>query len=253
MQFAHALVNSNAFICKAVIAVCAALDLFQFHRHRGNLFQYAPKILVLLNAAGQCIYRKIGDLFAVGLAHIKDAYHLKGRDLDFLLLHDGLTVSTDHRLPGIRVDLFRFFLYGVRCRGKDFYAFFSALYMTLKVIAPLAKACNKGGVRLLHQNQQRIVQTVIMELGHGFQIGLIAFTFKQLPHTGFQPFRHFLYFALGVLGSQLKGSCFKITHAFAPFKKIGVGTIPKGQIPADLHGEKRGFVGSVATLPMLAA
>ena len=253
MQFAHALVNSNAFICKAVIAVCAALDLFQFHRHRGNLFQYAPKILVLLNAAGQCIYRKIGNLFAVGLAHIKDAYHLKGRYLDFPLLHDGFSVSTDHRLPGIRVDLFRFFLYGVRCRGKDFYAFFSALYMTLKVIAPLAKACNKGGVRLLHQNQQRIVQTVIMELGHGFQIGLIAFTFKQLPHTGFQPFRHFLYFALGVLGSQLKGSCFKITHAFAPFKKIGVGTIPKGQIPADLHGEKRGLVGSVATLPMLAA
>ena len=70
-----------------------------------------------------------------------------------------------------------------------------------------------------------------MELGHGFQIGLIAFTFKQLPHTGFQPLRHFLYLALGVLGSQLKGSCFKITHAFAPFKNIGVWEYPKRTNP----------------------
>ena len=74
--------------------------------------------------------------------------------------------------------------------------------MAFKFVAPLSVACDKGCVRLLHDDQQRIVQAVIVEAGHGFQIIQIPFTFKNLLYALFQMLGDLLDPALCVGGGQ---------------------------------------------------
>ena len=217
LQFAFALVQRNALVLQMVIAVCAAFNLLKADGDRRGQFQRPKKIFVLLNAARQPVGGNIRDLLALGLAHIKNGHHLKGRDFDFLLLHNGLAVRAHHRPPGVLVYLFNLFFDGIGCGSKDFNALFSALNMTLKLVPPLAVACHKGSVGLLHHNQQRIIQTVIMELGHRFQIILVAFTLKQVFHALLQMLGDLLDLARCVGGGQLNRSCFKLAHARAPF------------------------------------
>ena len=122
LQLAFALIERNALLCIMVIAVCAAADPFKTNRDRRSLLQCLEKVLVLLDAARQRIHGNVRDLLAVGLAHIKDAYHLKGGDSDFFLLGDGLAVLTDYGLT-VRVKFFLLLFDFIVRRGKDFNAF----------------------------------------------------------------------------------------------------------------------------------
>ena len=84
--------------------------------------------------------------------------------MDFLCFRDGLPVFADHRLSRLRVFLLYLLPDFIRRRDKYAYAFFPAHYVPSKVIFPCVKSGDKGSVGLLHGDQQRIVEAVIMEL-----------------------------------------------------------------------------------------
>ena len=202
LQLAHAVVNGNALFCKVIIAVCAAVDFFKRHGNGRGQLQGSPKILILFHIARERVHGNVGKLLALGLAHIEYRHHLERRNRHLLLLRDGLTVCADDGLPGVRVS-FRHILFDfIRCGRKDFDALFAGFDMAFKFVTPLSVACDKGCVRLLHDDQQRIVQAVIVEAGHGFQIIPIPLTFKNLLYALFQMLGDFLDSALCVGGVQ---------------------------------------------------
>ena len=198
LQFTHALVNGNPLIFQMVVAVCAALNVLKCYRHRRRLFQRGEKILILFHTAGQLGHGNVRDFLALGLAYVKNCDDAKGWDFNFLFLGDGLAVCADHRLLGSRVNFLHLLFHSVGGRGQYLDAFFAFLHMALKVVPPLAKTGNQRGVRLLHGDQQRIVEAVIMELGHRRKIGFVLFTFKKGLYSGFQTVSD-LFHALGIV------------------------------------------------------
>ena len=68
LQLAHALVNGNALVLQMVVPVCAAFDFLKGDGDGRSLLQSLEKILVLLYAARQRVYRNVRDLPALGLA-----------------------------------------------------------------------------------------------------------------------------------------------------------------------------------------
>ena len=198
LQFTHALVNGNPLFFQMVVAVCAALDVLKGNRHRRRLFQRGEKILILFHAAGQLGHGNVRDFLALGLAHVKDCDDAKGRDFNFPFLGNGLAVCADHRLLSSRVDFLHLLFHLVGGRGQYLDAFFAFFHMALKVVPPLTKTGNQRGVRLLHGDQQRIVEAVIMELGHRREIGFVLFTFKKGLYSGFQTVSD-LFHALGIV------------------------------------------------------
>ena len=198
LQLTHALVNGNPLFFQMVITVCASLDVLKGNRNRRCLFQRGEKILILFHTAGQLRHGNVRYFLALGLAHIKNCDDAKGRDFNFLFLGDGLAVCADHRLLSSRVDFLHLLFHFIRGRCQYLDAFFTFLHMALKVVSPLAKTGNQRGVRLLHGNQQRIVEAVIMELGHRREIGFVLFTFKKGLYSGFQTVSD-LFHALGIV------------------------------------------------------
>ena len=83
--------------------------------------------------------------------------------MDFLCFGDGLPVLAYYRFSCLRVFLFYLLPDFVRRRGKYAYAFLPAHYVPAKVIFPCVKSGDKGSVGLLHGDQQRIVEAVIVE------------------------------------------------------------------------------------------
>ena len=157
LQLAHAVVNGNALFCKVIIAVCAAVDFFKRHRNGRGQLQGSPKIFILFHIARERVHGNVGKFLALGLAHIEYRHHLERWNRHLLLLRDGLTVCADHRLPGVRVS-FRHILFDFIGRGrKNLDALFAGFDMAFKFVTPLSVACDKGCVRLLHDDQQRIV------------------------------------------------------------------------------------------------
>ena len=164
LKLAHALVNGNALVLQVVIAMCAALDFLKSNRDRGSLFKGSENVLETLHVPGQHIYGNIGDFLSLGLRYVKDRYHLKGGDCDFLFLGYGLSVFADNGFLCLRVDFLHFPLDFERGRGKDFDTLLSFHHVSSKVIFPCGKSGDKGSVGLLHGDQQRIVKAVIMKL-----------------------------------------------------------------------------------------
>ena len=198
LQFTHALVNGNTLFFQMVVAVYAALDVLKGNRNRRCLFQRGKKILILFHAAGQFGHGNVWDFLALGLAHVKDCDDAKGRDFNFPFLGNGLAVCADYRLLGSRVDFLQLLFHFIRGWGQYLDAFFAFLHMAFKVVPPLAKTGNQRGVRLLHGDQQRIVEAVIMELGHRREIGFVLFTFKKGLYSGFQTVSDFFH-TLGIV------------------------------------------------------
>ena len=163
LKLAHSLVNGNPLFLQVVVAVCAALDFLKTDRNKGSLFKGCENVLETLHVPGQHIHGKVWDFLSLGLRHVKDRYHLKGRYCDFFFLRYRLSVCTDYRLLCRRIDFFHFLLDFERGRCKDFDTLFAFHHISLKVIFPCVKACDKGSVWLLHGDQQRIVKAVIME------------------------------------------------------------------------------------------
>ena len=164
MQLAHALIKGNTLVLQVVVPVCAALDFLKSNGNRGSLFKGSENVLVMLHISGQHIYGNVGDFLALGLRYIKDRYHLKGGDCDFLFFGYGLSVLTNNDFLCLRVDFLHFFFNLEWRRGKDFDTLLSFHHVSSKVIFPCGKSSDKGSVGLLHGDQQRIVKAVIMKL-----------------------------------------------------------------------------------------
>ena len=164
MQLAHALIKGNTLVLQVVVTMCAALDFFKADRNRRSLFKGSENVLVMLHVPGQHIYGNVGDFLSLGLRYVKDRYHLKGGDCDFLFLGYGLSVLADKGFSRLRVDFLQFLPNFERGRGKDFDTLLSFHHVSSKVIFPCGKSGDKGSVGLLHGDQQRIVKAVIMKL-----------------------------------------------------------------------------------------
>ena len=155
------------------IAVCAALDVLQPDRHRGDLLQRLEKILIVLHAAGQFIHCDRWQRFALGLADIEHGHHLEGRNLHRLFFRQRLSVLAQNRLA-LFVQLFHLLLDLVRRRSKDFNALFALFYGAVECAFPLVEACHQ--LPALHGDQQGVIEAVIVEFCHRGEVGFIAVT-----------------------------------------------------------------------------
>ena len=104
---------------------------------------------------------------------------------------DRLTVIPDHRLFGHRVDLFNLLFLTDGCRCDDLDSFFPTFYMAVKFLLPCLIPRYQCCFRFLHSDQQCIIKTVIMELGHGIQIFCISLRSKDFFYSLLQPFQYF--------------------------------------------------------------
>ena len=163
MQLAHALIKGNTLVLQVVVTMCAALDFFKADRNRRSLFKGSENVLVMLHVPGQHIYGNVGDCLSLGLRYVKDRYHLKGGDCDFLFLGYGLSVLADYGLLRVRVDFLHFLFDFIGRRGNDFNSFLPFYHVSPKIIFPCGKARNKGSVRLLHGDKDGVSEAVIME------------------------------------------------------------------------------------------
>ena len=102
------------------------------------------------------------------------------------------------------------------------------LYLPAEVLLPGSVSGNQGGIRLLHGDQDRIIQGIIVELGERLQIVLESFTLKQRLDTGFQ--------LVGDLLDLIKlggiGFIFLFRHGEPPFRFSAFGRSGLSDHPA---------------------
>lgn len=136
LQFAHALVNGNAFVLLVVVTLCAASYFFKTYRDGGSLLCCLKEIGVLFHVPGQLVNADSGKLLSLGLRYVKDGNNLERRDGYFCFLLDGITVFVGHGLLGLGVDFVNFLFDFVRGRGKYLDTFRLAYHLPPVVFFP---------------------------------------------------------------------------------------------------------------------
>ena len=187
LHLAHAFLNGDAPVFQMVIALGAAGNVLKCDGNGGFLPKCFKESSVVLHAAGQFIHHDVGQLFSLGLGDIKDADHLKGGTHNLHCFGDGVSVCVQHGLLGLGIDLLHLHIRLVGRGGKDADAFLALHHMAVKVALPCRVPCNQGGFRLLHGDEQRVVEGVVIKLGHGAQIFLEPLGFKEFLDALFQP------------------------------------------------------------------
>ena len=76
--------------------------------------------------------------------------------------------------------------------GENLNASFSLFHMTAKLIFPLVKPGNQGGVGALGVDQHDIVQRILMEPAHGGKVLPVSVTFKKFHDALFDTGCYFL-------------------------------------------------------------
>ena len=184
LQLTHVLLYGDPLFRQVVVAVRTTGDVLKGHRHGGSLFQRLEEVLVLLHISGQLVHTDRGQGFALGLAHVKDRHDLERRNLCFLYFGQRLAVFVHDRLA-LFVQLRHFLFHLIGGGGQNLDAFLAPFHIAVKIVPPLVVACHK--LAALHGDQQRIVETVTVELRHRGEIGFVAFTLEKLLYAGFQP------------------------------------------------------------------
>ena len=191
LDFAHALLNGNAAFNRREESLCAARNILKGNGDGRLLLERIEERLVVFNRAFQLIDDNVRKLLAVRLGNIKDAYHLEGRTQNLDRLRDSLSICADYRFLRQRINLLTLFLCFVRCGCKNLDALFALHDLTVKVALPRGITGNIGCLRLLHRNEQRVVEGIVVELGHRAEIFLEPLGFKQLLDALFQLVRNF--------------------------------------------------------------
>ena len=191
LDFAHALLNGNAAFNRREESLCAARNVLKGNRNGRLLLERIEERLVVLDGAFQLIDDDVRKLLAIRLGNIKDTHHLEGRTQNLDRFRDSLSVCADHRLLRQRVNLLALFLRLVRRGCKNLDALFALHDLTVKVALPRGITGNVGCLRLLHRNEQRVVEGIVVELGHRAEIFLEALGFKKLLDALFQLVRNF--------------------------------------------------------------
>ena len=191
LDFAHALLNGNAAFNRREESLCTARNVLKGNRDGRFLLERIEERLVVFDGAFQLIDDDVRKLLAVRLGNIKDTHHLEGRTQNLNCFCDSLPICADHRLLGYGVNLFTLFLRLVRRGSKNLDALFALHDLTVKVALPRGITGNIGCLRLLHRNEQRVVEGIVVELGHRAEIFLEPLGFKKLLDALFQLVRDF--------------------------------------------------------------
>ena len=186
LDFAHALLNGNAAFNRRKESLCAARNIFKGNGDGRLLLERIEERLVVFDGAFQLIDDDVRKLLAVRLGNIKDTYHLEGRTQDLNRFRDSFPICADHGLLRHGVNLLTLFLCLVRRGRKNLDALFSLHDLTVKVALPRGITGNIGCLRLLHRNEQRVVEGIVVELGHRAEIFLEPLGFKKLLDALFQ-------------------------------------------------------------------
>ena len=191
LDFAHALLNGNAAFNRREESLCTARNVLKGNRDGRFLLERIEERLVVLDGAFQLIDDDVRKLLAVRLGNIKDTHHLEGRTQNLNCFCDSLPICADHRLLRRGVNLLTLFLRLVRRGCKNLDALFALHDLTVKVALPRGITGNIGCLRLLHRNEQRVVEGIVVELGHRAEIFLEPLGFKKLLDALFQLVRDF--------------------------------------------------------------
>ena len=191
LDFTHTLLNGNTAFNRREESLCAARNILKGNWDGRLLLERIEERLVVLDGAFQLIDDDVRKLLAVRLGNIKDTYHLEGRTQDLNRFRDSLPICADHRLLRHRINLLTLFLRLVRRGCKNLDALFALHDLTVKVALPRGITGNIGCLRLLHRNEQRVVEGIVVELGHRAEIFLEPLGFKQLLDALFQLVRNF--------------------------------------------------------------
>lgn len=98
-------------------------------------------------------------------------------------LHQGTCIKK--RGFSLWVEFLTFLLDFVRCWDNDFNAFLTFFTKREKAIPPFVKACNEGGIGLLHGDEYRVIDRVFVKASHGLKIFFIFVTLKRLLDNRF--------------------------------------------------------------------
>ena len=191
LDFAHALLNGNAAFNRREESLCTARNVLKGNRDGRFLLERIEERLVVFDGAFQLIDDDVRKLLAVRLGNIKDTHHLEGRTQNLNRFCDSLPICADHRLLRRGVNLLTLFLRLVRRGCKNLDALFALHDLTVKVALPRGITGNIGCLRLLHRNEQRVVEGIVVELGHRAEIFLEPLGFKKLLDALFQLVRDF--------------------------------------------------------------
>ena len=191
LDFAHALLNGNAAFNRREESLCTARNILKGNGDGRFLLERIEERLVVLDGAFQLIDNNVRKLLAVRLGNIKDTHHLKGRTQNLNCFCDSLPICADHWFLRRGVNLLTLFLRLVRRGRKNLDALFALHNLTVKVALPRGITGNIGCLRLLHRNEQRVVEGIVVELGHRAEIFLEPLGFKKLLDALFQLVRDF--------------------------------------------------------------
>ena len=204
LDFAHALLNGNAAFNRREESLCTARNVLKGNRDGRFLLERIEERLVVFDGAFQLIDDDVRKLLAVRLRNIEDAYHLEGRTQNLNRLRDSLPICADHRLLRYGINFLALFLRLVRRGCKNLDALFALHDLTVKVALPRGITGNIGCLRLLHRNEQRVVEGIVVELGHRAEVFLEPLGFKKLLDALFQLVRDFADLLCVFVFSHLK-------------------------------------------------
>ena len=191
LDITHIFLYRNIFFCLVIIAFCIPFHIHHADRYRRNTLQCLHECIIKLYTSGKLRHLQFCDRFSFCLADIKYCRYTKSWDNHFHNLCFWLSIFTNDWFLCIRVNLFNllFFSYWCRCNNLD--SFFPTFYMTVKFLLPCLIPCHQCCFWFLHGDQQRIIKTVIVELGHGIQIFGISLRSKDFFYSLLQTFRYF--------------------------------------------------------------
>ena len=190
LDFAHALLNGNAAFNRREESLCTARNVLKGNRDGRFLPERVEERLVVFDGAFQLIDDNVRKLLAVRLGDIEHAHHLEGRTQDLNRFRDSLPICADHRLLRRGVNLLTLFLHLVRRGCKNLDALFALHDLTVKAALPRGITGNIGCLRFLHRNEQRVVEGIVVELGHRAEVFLEPLGFKKLLDALFQLVRN---------------------------------------------------------------
>ncbi len=216
LDLTHIFLNGDAALRLMVIAFGLAIYFFKFHRYRAGALQCFEEHFELFHIPGQFIDSQRWYFTAISLAYIKNIYYLKGRMQDFFDFFLIRAVRILQDFPCIWILFIDFYLLFVWCGSQDADSLFSLIYLAAELLLPGGIACHQCGVRLLHGDQNRIVQTVIVEAAHGGEPLLILIRLKQ-----------FSYSCLQLIGNLLHTVilCHFLSHVFS-FPELKEAALP---------------------------
>ena len=214
LNLAHAFLQRDPLLHCVVVALGTGGDLFKANRDRAGPFQRLKEHLVVRDIAGQLIYANRRKRFSIRLTDIEDVHYFESRDHDLFQFLGSAAVRIQDSLAGDGIKPVHLQLFLIRRRGEDSDPGLALLDLSAEILLPGSVSGNQSGVRLLHGDQNCVVQGVVMELGKRLQIILECFTFKECLDSGLQLICDFLYL---IELRRIGFIWFLFRHEFSPF------------------------------------